>query len=264
MNLFSTPQSQPFQGNNGMQFNPPSGPNSHGGRNNNGNRGGNHRGGNRGNGNNRGGPRGGGGNGGGHNGNNHNNHHNNHQNNNNHHHSAPRQHQNNHGGHADNKFAPPKHDNPNPRYLGKKFDPNHHQKKFGGATHHQQQAAAASGYQNGIAICGGIIDTGMGMQGYNPAPLAGEDMSMCDDGDYDDFGGSSSSDAALIELKSVQCAYLEEQHRVLETDLGFFLEVVGQREGMDKIKDYMAQFAGAKSDSPLAEMFQKMLQQGRQ
>lgn len=131
----------------------------------------------------------------------------------------------------------PVQDNPNPRYKGKNFDPNYHQKSKSGAQDQTHPLPLPFTQSNNDGIQRG---------GFRARPVF-----------QDNSGDTHMCDISCEELES-KCAKLEERHETLETDIKFFLNVLGQKVGQTQIGPFLQQFTQAKPGSPLTEIIRQL------
>ncbi|RYO89853.1 hypothetical protein DL766_010485 [Monosporascus sp. MC13-8B] len=160
-------------------------------------------------------------------------------------HSRGRSNYQNRSSHPGYQNCAPVHDNPNPRYKGRNFDPEYHPKKNPTAQSHQAQYQhphppppnSTKGNQQGD-----IRPQSDVASGFVVSDTVGN-ANMCDD----TFDG----------LQSSKYAHLEKRYADLEANIKCFCEILAQEEGEEKIRTYLQWFADANPDSPLAEIVPK-------
>ncbi|RYP27193.1 hypothetical protein DL767_007786 [Monosporascus sp. MG133] len=160
-------------------------------------------------------------------------------------HNHGRNNDQNHSSHLGGPNCAAVHDNPNPRYKGRNFDPEYHLKKNFTAQNHQAQ------YQHSHPFPlnrtkgnqqGNIRTQSDVASGFVVSDTVGE-ANMCD-GTFD-------------RLQSSKYAHLEKRYADLEANIKFFCEILAREEGEAKIRTYLQWFADANPDSPLAEIVPK-------
>ncbi|RYP72137.1 hypothetical protein DL771_004371 [Monosporascus sp. 5C6A] len=160
-------------------------------------------------------------------------------------HNRGRNNYQNHSSHPGDPNCGPVHDNPNPRYKGRNFDPEYHLKKNFTTQNHQAQYQYSDHFPHKSTKGnqhGDIRPQSDVASRFVVADTVG-DANMCDD----TFDG----------LQSSKYAALEKRYADLEANIKFFCEILAREEGEEKIRTYLQWFADANPDSPLAEIVPK-------
>ncbi|RYP43354.1 hypothetical protein DL770_011710 [Monosporascus sp. CRB-9-2] len=139
----------------------------------------------------------------------------------------------------------PVHDNPNPRYKGRNFDPEYHLKKNFTAQNHQVQ------YQHSHPF---PLNTTKGNQQGDIRPQSDVASGFVVN---DTVRDANMCDSTFDRQQSSKYAHLEKRYADLEANIKFFCEILAREEGEEKIRTYLQWFAEAKPDSPFAEIVPK-------
>ncbi|RYP71286.1 hypothetical protein DL769_004723 [Monosporascus sp. CRB-8-3] len=150
-----------------------------------------------------------------------------------------------HRSHTGDPNCAPVHDNPNPRYKGRNFDPQYHLKKNFAAQHHQAE------YQHSYPF---PLNSTKGNQQSDILPQSDVMSGFVVN---DTVGDANICDGTFDGLQSARYAHIEKRYADLEANIKFFCEILAQEEGEEKIRTYLQWFADANPDSPLAEIVPK-------
>lgn len=188
--------------------------------------------------------------------------------------------------------GPAAHDKPNPRYKGKRYDPDyylkqglpeqrdftvqeyygqsypgpsHQGKKQQGKDHHQGHEH--QGHNNRAqknpphpfpsarnSNQGTYTPSNLGPGRYAPAPAPGPAPFMPQE---DLSGDIEMFDADNIAAPTTKRVRVEKEHAALKDDIRFFLQVL-ERESGGAIRPYLQQFIEARGDSPLAAIMRQL------
>ncbi|RYO85753.1 hypothetical protein DL764_009114 [Monosporascus ibericus] len=142
-------------------------------------------------------------------------------------HNHARNNYQNHSSHPGDLNCAPVHENPNPRYKGRDFDPEYHLKKHSTAQNHQAQCQhshpfplkSTKGSQRGDIHTQGNVASGFVVS--------------------DTIGDANMRDGIFDGLRSSKYAHLEKRYADLEANIKFFCEIVAREEGEEKIRTYL-------------------------
>ncbi|RYP44133.1 hypothetical protein DL768_009368 [Monosporascus sp. mg162] len=151
----------------------------------------------------------------------------------------------NHSSHPRHLDCAPVHNNPNPRYKGRNFDPEYHLKKIFTTQSHQAQ------YQHSHPF---PLNSTRGNQQGDIRPQSDVASGFVVSGTV---GDANMCDGTFDSLQSLKYAHLEKRYADLEANIRFFCEILAREEGEEKIRTYLQWFADANPCSPLAEIVLK-------
>ncbi|RYP20641.1 hypothetical protein DL765_002712 [Monosporascus sp. GIB2] len=159
-------------------------------------------------------------------------------------HSRGRSNYQNRSSHPGYQNCAPVHDNPNPRYKGRNFDPEYHLKKNFTAQNHQAQ------YQHPHPF---PLNSPKGNQQGDIRPQSDVASGFVAS---DTVGNANMCDGPFDGPQSSQNAHLEKRYADLEANIKFFCEILAREEGEEKIRTYLECWAGHRTRSVSASTFQ--------